>query len=142
MTPVFDPGFSESSSGFQPKRSAHGAVKQVQAYIKAGCRMAVDLDLRQFFDNADHDTLMHRVARKIGDRRVLHLIGKYLRAGAQVGMTLQPSELGTPQGGSLSPLLANIRRDELDTELESRGHRFESALPRLEFMCRHAASVR
>lgn len=124
MTPVFDPGFSESSFGFRPKRSAHGAVKQVQAHIKAGHRIAVDLDLRKFFDNVDHATLLHRVADKIGDPRVLQLIGKYLRAGVQVGMTLQPSDLGTPQGGPLSPLLANILLDDLDIELENRGHRF------------------
>lgn len=124
MTPVFDPGFSESSFGFRPKRSAHGAVKQVQAHIKAGYRMAVDLDLRKFFDNVDHDTLMHRVSDKISDKRILNLIGRYLRAGVQVGMTLQPSDLGTPQGGPLSPLLANILLDDLDIELEGRKHRF------------------
>lgn len=124
MTPVFDPGFSESSHGFRPKRSAHGALRQVQSHIKSGYRIAVDLDLRKFFDNVDHETLMHRVSRKIGDRRVLRLIGRYLRAGVQVGMTLQPSEIGTPQGGPLSPLLANILLDDLDTELENRGHRF------------------
>lgn len=124
MTPVFDPVFSESSFGFRPKRSAHGAVKQVQAHIKAGYRIAVDLDLRKFFDNVDHAILLHRVADKVGDVRVLQLIGKYLRAGVQVGTTLQPSERGTPQGGPLSPLLANILLDDLDTELENRGHRF------------------
>jgi RNA-directed DNA polymerase len=124
MTPIFDPGFSESSFGFRPQRSAHGAVKQVQAFIQSGYRIAVDLDLRKFFDNVDHDILMHRVSRKIGDKRVLGLIGRYLRAGVQVGMTLQPSDLGTPQGGPLSPLLANILLDDLDRELEKRGHRF------------------
>lgn len=124
MTPVFDPGFSASSFGFRPKRCAHGALRQVQAHIGAGYRVAVDLDLAKFFDNVDHDILMHRVSRKIGDQRVLALIGRYLRAGVQVGMTTQPSDLGTPQGGPVSPLLANILLDDFDKELEGRGHRF------------------
>jgi RNA-directed DNA polymerase len=124
MTPIFDPGFSESSFGFRPKRSAHGAVKQVQAYIKAGYRIAVDLDLAKFFDNVQHDILMVRVARRVGERRLLALIGRYLRAGVMIGERFEPSELGTPQGGPLSPLLANILLDDLDRELERRGHRF------------------
>jgi RNA-directed DNA polymerase len=124
MTPIFDSHFSESSFGFRPKRSAHGAVKQIQSYIKAGYRIAVDLDLAKFFDNVQHDILMSRVARRLGDKRVLALIGRYLRAGVKVGERLEPSELGTPQGGPLSPLLANILLDDLDRELEGRGHRF------------------
>lgn len=124
MTPIFDPEFSESSFGFRPKRSAHGALKQVKADLKAGYRIAVDLDLAKFFDNVDHDILMARVARRIGDRRLLALIGRYLRAGVLIHDSIQPSELGTPQGGPLSPLLANILLDDLDRELERRGHRF------------------
>ena len=124
MTPIFDSHFSESSFGFRPKRSAHGAVKQIQAYIKAGYRIAVDLDLAKFFDNVQHDIPMSRVARRVGDKRVLALIGRYLRAGVKVGERLELSELGTPQGGPLSPLLANILLDDLDRELEDRGHRF------------------
>jgi RNA-directed DNA polymerase len=124
MTPIFDPEFSGSSFGFRPKRSAHGAVKQVQAYIKAGYRIAVDLDLAKFFDNVQHDILMARVARRVGDKRLLALIGRYLRAGVRIGECFEPSELGTPQGGPLSPLLANILLDDLDRELEKRGHRF------------------
>jgi RNA-directed DNA polymerase len=124
MTPIFDPEFSESSFGFRPKRSAHGALRQVKADIKAGYRIAVDLDLAKFFDNVDHDILMARVARRIGDKRLLALIGRYLRAGALINDDIQPSELGTPQGGPLSPLLANILLDDLDRELEGRGHRF------------------
>src|SRR5262245_44463666 len=124
MTPIFDPQFSESSFGFRPQRCAHGALKQVQAYVKAGYRIAVDLDLAKFFDNVRHDVLMAAVARRIGDMRLLALIGRYLRAGAMVGDTIQPSEIGTPQGSALSPLLANILLDELDRELERRGHRF------------------
>ena len=124
MTPIFDPQFSESSFGFRPKRSAHGAVKQVQAYVKAGYRIAVDLDLKKFFDNVRHDLLMARVARRVGDKRLLVLIGRYLRAGVRIGERFEPSELGTPQGGPLSPLLANILLDDLDRELEQRRHRF------------------
>lgn len=124
MTPIFDPEFSESSFGFRPKRSAHGALKQVKADIKAGYRIAVDLDLAKFFDNVDHDILMARVARRIGDKRLLALIGRYLRAGVLINDDIQPSELGTPQGGPLSPLLANILLDDLDRELKGRGHRF------------------
>ena len=133
MTPIFDPEFSESSYGFRPKRSAHGALKQVKADIKAGYRIAVDLDLAKFFDapkevplgdNVDHDILMARVARRISDKRLLALIGRYLRAGVLINDSIQPSELGTPQGGPLSPLLANILLDDLDRELEGRGHRF------------------
>lgn len=124
MTPIFDPEFSESSYGFRPKRSAHGALKQAKADIKAGYRIAVDLDLAKFFDNVDHDILMARVARRISDKRLLALIGRYLRAGVLINDSIQSSELGTPQGGPLSPLLANILLDDLDRELEGRGHRF------------------
>ena len=124
LTPIFDPQFSESSFGFRPKRSAHGALRQVQADIRAGYRIAVDLDLAKFFDNVRHDILMARVARRVGDKRLLALIGRYLRAGVMVGETFEPSELGTPQGGPLSPLLANILLDDLDRELQRRGHRF------------------
>lgn len=124
MTPIFDPEFSESSYGFRPKRSAHGALKQVKADIQAGYRIAVDLDLAKFFDNVDHDILMARVAKRISDKRLLALIGRYLRAGVLINDSIQPSELGTPQGGPLSPLLANILLDDLDRELEGRRHRF------------------
>jgi RNA-directed DNA polymerase len=125
LGPIFDPGFSASSFGFRPHCSAHGAVRQVQAHVKAGFRTAVDLDLAKFFDNVDHDILMARVAAKVRDKKLLALIGAYLRAGAMVGEEeFQPSELGTPQGGALSPLLANILLDDLDRELEHRGLRF------------------
>jgi RNA-directed DNA polymerase len=95
LTPIFDPEFSESSFGFRPNRYAHGSLRQVQADIRAGYRIAVDLDLAKFFDNVQHDILMARVARRVGDKRLLVLIGRYLRAGVMVGETFEPSELGT-----------------------------------------------
>jgi RNA-directed DNA polymerase len=124
LGPIFDPGFSASSHGFRPGRSAHGALEQIRGHLKAGYRIAVDLDLAKFFDQVQHDTLMARVARKVGDKRLLALIGRYLRAGVLIGEALQPTDIGTPQGGPLSPLLANILLDDLDRELEKRGHRF------------------
>ena len=124
LVPIFDPGFSEHSYGFRPGRSAHDAVKQVREYIREGYRHAVDTDLSKFFDMVNHDVLMHRVARKIRDKRVLRLIGKYLRAGVMVEGRVQPTMKGVPQGGPLSPLLANIVLDDLDKELEARGHKF------------------
>jgi RNA-directed DNA polymerase len=124
LGPIFDPGFSESSFGFRPERSAHGALRQVQRFIGEGYRVAVDLDLAKFFDNVQHDVLLARVARRVSDKRLLALIGRYLRAGVLVGETIQATEIGTPQGGPLSPLLANILLDDLDKELERRGHRF------------------
>ena len=124
LGPLFDPDFSASSFGFRPKRSAHHAVKQIQSYITTGYRVAVDMDLAKFFDRVNHDALMARVARKVHDKALLRLIGKYLRAGGLVGEDLQPTETGVPQGSSLSPLLSNIMLDDLDKELERRGHRF------------------
>ena len=124
LTPIFDPGFSDSSFGFRPHRSAQGAVKQVQAHIQAGYRHCVDMDLSKFFDRVQHDVLLSRVARKVRDKRLLRLIGRYLRAGIMEGQELRPSIEGTMQGGPLSPLLANILLDDFDKELERRGHRF------------------
>jgi RNA-directed DNA polymerase len=121
LTPVFDPEFSESSHGFRPRRSAHGAAKQVQRTIRRGYCFVVDMDLSKFFDRCQHDILMNRVARKVRDSRLLTLIGRYLRAGVMVEGVLQISEEGTPQGGPLSPFLANILLDDLDKELEQRG---------------------
>ena len=124
LGPLFDPDFSASSFGFRPGRSAHHAVKQIQSYLKAGSKVAVDMDLAKFFDRVNHDALMARVARKVRDKALLRLIGKYLRAGVLVGAGLQPTETGVPQGSPLSPLLSNIMLDDLDKELERRGHRF------------------
>lgn len=124
LTPLFDPGFSESSFGFRPGRGTHGAVLQAQAHIREGYRWVVDLDLEKFFDRVNHDVLMARVARKVKDKRALRLIRRYLQAGILDGGVSSPSLEGTPQGGPLSPLLSNVMLDDLDQELERRGHRF------------------
>ena len=121
----WDPTFSEGSYGFRPKRSAHQAVAQAQAYIRQGDTWVVDLDLEKFFDRVNHDVLMHRVRKRVADRRVVTLIHRFLKAGVFTleGM-VEPTGEGTPQGGPLSPLLANLLLDDLDRELEKRGHRF------------------
>lgn len=124
LTPVFDPHFSESSHGFRPNRSAHGAMQQVQQSVKGGGVYVVDMDLSKFFDRVNHDILMNRIAQRVPDTLLLKLIGRYLRAGVIVKGERQPSPEGTPQGGPLSPLLANILLDVLDQELEQRGLRF------------------
>jgi RNA-directed DNA polymerase len=124
LTPIFDPGFSESSFGFRPDRSAQDAAQQVQRHIRDGYRHCIDMDLSNFFDRVQHDVLMARVSRKVHDRRLLKLIGRYLRAGVMVDARLEPSIEGTMQGSPLSPLLANILLDDFDKELESRGLRF------------------
>jgi RNA-directed DNA polymerase len=121
---IFDAHFSESSFGFRAGRSAHDAVYQVRDYIRQGYRVAVDADLSKFFDTVDHDILMNRVARRVRDKRVLQLIGRYLRAGVVINGRRQDTRKGVPQGGPLSPLLANILLDDLDNELEKRGHHF------------------
>jgi len=121
---MFDPYFSESSCGFRPGRSAHDGVRQIQEYIAQGYKVAVDMDLSKFFDTVNHDVLMHRVSRRVEDKRVLKLIGRYLRAGVMVKGRHLATPLGVPQGGPLSPLLANILLDDLDKELEKRAHHF------------------
>ena len=121
---LFDPHFSDSSCGFRPGRSAHDGVRRVKDFIKQGYMVAVDMDLSKFFDTVNHDVLMDRVSRRVEDKRVLKLIGKYLRAGVLVNGRLQATPTGVPQGGPLSPLLANILLDDLDKELEKRGHHF------------------
>jgi len=124
MSPIFEPGFSESSYGFRPGRSAQDAVRQARAYVKEGRRWVVDMDLEKFFDRVNHDILMSRVARQIRDKRVLRLIRRYLQAGMMEGGIVTQRVEGTPQGGPLSPLLSNILLDELDKEIERRGHKF------------------
>jgi RNA-directed DNA polymerase len=124
LTAIFDPNFSEHSYGFRPGRNAQDAVRAAQQYTQEGKDWVVDLDITKFFDHVNHDILMGRIAEVIRDKRVLHLIGKYLRRGAMVDGVVTASVEGTPQGGPLSPLLANIYLDALDQELERRGHCF------------------
>jgi len=124
LMPIFDPTFSEHSFGFRPNRNGQQAAKQVQHIIKQGRRFAVDVDLSKFFDRVNHDLLMSKLGDKIDDKRLLSLIGKYLRAGCIDNQLYQESREGVPQGGPLSPLLANIMLDPLDKELEKRGHAF------------------
>ena len=124
LVPIFDPHFSESSYGYRPGRSAHQAVKKVVELINQGYRYAVDIDLAKFFDNVNWDVLMSRVSRRVTDTGILKLIGKYLRAGVVVNGRLTRTTKGVPQGGPLSPLLSNILLDDLDKELEKRGHQF------------------
>jgi group II intron reverse transcriptase/maturase len=124
LTPLFEPLFSTYSYGFRPGRSAHDAVRQAQAYVQEGYDWVVDIDLEKFFDRVNHDILMARVARVVRDKRVLKLIRAYLESGVMVDGVVMETEEGTPQGGPLSPLLANILLDDLDKELEKRGHRF------------------
>jgi len=124
LQPMFDPGFSRSSYGFRPGRNAHQAVKAAQKYVAEGRRWTVDLDLEKFFDRVNHNVLMARVERKVKDTGVLKLIRRYLEAGLMEGGIASARSEGTPQGGPLSPLLSNILLDDLDRELERRGHRF------------------
>ncbi len=131
LSPLFDAGFSIQSYGFRPGRNAHQALIQAKEHVASGRRWVVDLDLEKFFDRVHHDVLMSRVARKASDKRVLCLIRRYLQAGIMEGGLVSQPTMGTPQGGPLSPLLSNILLDDLDKELERRGHRF----------CRYADDV-
>jgi RNA-directed DNA polymerase len=124
LQPMWDAGFSKHSHGFRPGRRAHDAIVEAQRYIQEGRRWVVDVDLEKFFDRVNHDVLMGRLAKRIDDRRCLRLLRRYLEAGILVeGLAMERNE-GTPQGGPLSPLLANVLLDEVDKELENRGHAF------------------
>ena len=124
LQPLIDPTFSEHSHGFRPGRSAHGALLEAQRYVQAGYRTVVDVDLEKFFDRVNHDILMDRLAKRIADKPVLRLIRRYLQAGILAHGVHSERIEGTPQGGPLSPLLANVLLDEVDRELERRGHQF------------------
>jgi RNA-directed DNA polymerase len=124
LQPLFDPTFSDASYGFRPGRSAHDAVRRAQAYVQEGRSIVVDVDLEKFFDRVNHDILMGRLVKRIADRRVLRLIRRYLNVGVLANGVVIERHEGTPQGGPLSPLLANVLLDEVDKELERRGHAF------------------
>ncbi len=124
LEPIFDPRFSDSSYGFRPKRSAHQALKAASEYVESGKEWVVDIDLEKYFDQVNHDILMSRLARVIGDKVLLRLIRRFLQAGIMVNGVVIERQAGTPQGGPLSPLLSNIMLNELDEELEKRGHKF------------------
>jgi group II intron reverse transcriptase/maturase len=124
LQPRFDPSFSQHSHGFRPGKRAHDAIVEAQQYIQNGRRFVVDVDLEKFFDRVNHDVLMGRLARRIEDRRLLGLIRRYLEAGILANGVVVERHEGTPQGGPLSPLLANVLLDEVDKELEKRGHAF------------------
>ena len=124
LQPLFDPTFSDASYGFRPGRRAHDAVLRAQAYVQEGRGFVVDIDLEKFFDRVNHDILMGRLAKRIEDSRVLRLIRRYLNAGVLANGVVMDRHEGTPQGGPLSPLLANVLLDEVDKELERRGHAF------------------
>jgi RNA-directed DNA polymerase len=124
LEPIFEPKFSSSSYGFRPGRSAQMALKKAKEHVQSGYIYVVDMDLEKFFDRVNHDILMERLSRHIGDKRLLKIIRRYLEAGLLQDGVKITRELGMPQGGNLSPLLSNILLDELDKELESRGHKF------------------
>ena len=124
LQPRLDPNFSDHSYGFRPGRRAHQAIARAQQYVQEGRKVVADVDLAKFFDRANHDIVMERLSRKIADKRVLGLIRRYLEAGVMVSGVVVERHEGTPQGGPLSPLLANVLLDEVDKELERRGHAF------------------
>ena len=142
LTPIFDPDFSESSFGYRPGRSAHGAAKRVQQIIRQGFTWCVNVDLSKFFDRVQHDVLMASVSRKVHDKGLLRLIGRYLRAGVMVEGVLQPTPEGTPQGSPLSALLSNVLLDNLDQELERRGLRFVRYADDFQIFVRSERSAR
>lgn len=124
LTPILDPIFSDSSYGFRPRRSAHDALKKAQEYVQEGREIVVDIDLEKFFDNVNHDILMARLAWRIKDKRFLRIVRKFLQSGIMQNGVCVRSETGTPQGGPLSPILANLMLHDLDKELEKRNHKF------------------
>lgn len=124
LTPIYEEVFSDGSRGFRPGRSAHGAVRTAEGYVEEGNEWVVDLDIEKYFDRVNHDILMYRIAYHIHDKRVLKVIRAFLTAGVLVNGLEVSTEEGTPRGGPLSPLLANILLDALDKELDKRGHKY------------------
>jgi RNA-directed DNA polymerase len=124
LQPILDPTFSKHSYGFRPGRNAHQAVLAAQTYVQSGRKVVVDVDLEKFFNGVNHDILIDRVQKRVGDARVIRLIRAYLNSGIMMDGVVQERKKGTPQGGPLSPLLANVLLDEVDRELERRGHCF------------------
>jgi group II intron reverse transcriptase/maturase len=141
LIPLYEPQFCDHSYGFRPKRNAHQALRKCRDYITAGYGYAVDLDLEKFFDKVNHSKLIEVLSRTAKDGRVVSLIHKYLKAGVQMGNRYQTSKLGVPQGGPLSPLLSNIMLNELDKELERRGHKFVRYADDLVILCRSKRSA-
>lgn len=124
LQPLFDPTFSDNSFGFRPKRSAHQAIIRAKTYYEQGYKHVVDIDMKAYFDTVNHDKLMYYIEQEVQDKRILRLIGQYLRSGIMVNGLFEASEEGTPQGGNLSPLLSNIYLNEFDRVLTERGHKF------------------
>lgn len=124
LTKIFDPTFSNHSYGFRPGRRGHDAVREAKGYIKEGYRWVVDIDLEKFFDKVNHDKLMGILAKTIKDQILLKVIRRYLQSGVMINGVVMETDMGTPQGGPLSPLLSNVMLHELDKELEKRGHKF------------------
>lgn len=141
LIPLYEPQFSDHSYGFRPKRNAHQALNKCKRYITEGYGYAVDLDLEKFFDKVSHSKLIEVLSRTVKDGRVVSLIHKYLNSGVQVGGSFETSEMGVPQGGPLSPLLSNIMLNELDKELERRGHKFVRYADDLVIQCRNRRSA-
>ncbi len=141
LTPLYESAFSAHSYGFRPKRNAHGALQKCKEYITAGYSYAVDLDLEKFFDQVNHSKLIEILSRTVKDGRVVSLIHKYLNAGVQTGASHKASELGVPQGGPLSPLLSNVMLNELDKELECRGHKFVRYADDMIILCKSRRSA-
>lgn len=136
LTPLYEKQFSDNSYGFRPKRSAHHAIKRSRQYIEEGYRYVVDMDLEKYFDTVNQSKLIEVLSRTIKDGRVISLIHKYLRAGVVVKHKFEDTEIGVPQGGNLSPILSNIMLNELDKEMEKRGHKFVRYADDLLVFCR------
>ncbi|HJZ41661.1 MAG TPA: group II intron reverse transcriptase/maturase, partial [Bacteroidales bacterium] len=141
LSPIYEKQFSRNSYGFRPKRSAHQALKQCKDYITQGYKYAVDMDLDKFFDTVNQSKLIEIISRTVKDGRVISLIHKYLKAGVVVRNKFEDTDIGVPQGGPLSPLLSNIMLNELDKELENRGHRFARYADDMVILCKSKRSA-